>query len=428
MERTRHAASDAGSRLPTGLSERRHPDRAEREAAVVVTELSRDRLGWWIYVFALAGAALYIGYAFVGILVLGVFGYYAMRPIRDRFKTVVDSRRLAAASTVVTVLVPVFVVIFYAGFRIVQQLQSRFDRGLVSMLVSGLTGLEAVPGGKSSSLSTVLRNPPSLTELASLSFGSGLEQGLQVVNAVFGAFLLLALSVVFAYALLAYDGELSTVFETLVGGRETTVHTYALAVDDDLESVFFGNVLFVVIMSVVATVTYAATNLVAPPGLTVPMVLTLGFLTGAASLIPVVVGKVVYLPLVAYLAFDAIESGGSLLFVGGALLVYVFVLDVLPQSFVQPYVSGRQLDTLILLFAYILGPVLFGWYGFFLLPIVFVLMLETIRIVLPELLHGDPIDPEADVAEDTGADPQEVRTDTPSEESASNDNQGAVNS
>lgn len=393
-----------------------------------MTELSRDRLGWWIYVSALAGTALYIGHAFVGVLVLGVFGYYAMRPIRDRFNAVVDSRRLAAASTVVAVLVPVFLVIFYAGLRIVQQLQSRFDQGLASMLVSGLTGLEAVPGSESASLSTILRNLPSLPELSSPSFGSGVEQGLQVVNAVFGALLLLTLSVVFAYALLAYDEELSTVFATLVGGRETTVHAYALAVDDDLESVFFGNVLFVVIMSVVATVTYVATNLVAPPGLAVPMVLTLGFLTGAASLIPVVVGKVVYLPLVAYLAFDAIESGGSLIFVGGVLLVYVFVLDVLPQSFVQPYVSGRQLDTLILLFAYVLGPILFGWYGFFLMPIVFVLMLEAIRIVLPELLHGDPIDPEADVAEDTGADPQEVRTDAPSEESASNDDQGVVDS
>jgi len=99
-------------------------------------------------------------------------------------------------------------------------------------------------------------------------------------------------------------------------------------------------------------------------------------------------------------------------FVGGALVVYVFVLDLLPQSFVQPYVSGREINAILLLFAYILGPMLFGWYGFFLMPILFVLMLETTRIVLPELLRAEPIAPDVKVAKDTGADPEEVSEET----------------
>ncbi|WP_458210731.1 hypothetical protein [Haladaptatus sp. NG-SE-30] len=66
---------------------------------------------------------------------------------------------------------------------------------------------------------------------------------------------------------------------------------------------------------------------------------------------------------------------------------------------------------MLLLFAYILGPILFGWYGLFLLPIVFVLMLEAVRIVLPELLHGDPIVAEPYLAEGTGADAEEMQQD-----------------
>jgi hypothetical protein len=62
-----------------------------------------------------------------------------------------------------------------------------------------------------------------------------------------------------------------------------------------------------------------------------------------------------------------------------------------------------------LLFAYILGPILFGWYGFFLLPIVFVLMLEMVRILLPELFHGEPIVPEPGLAEENGADTEEMQ-------------------
>jgi predicted PurR-regulated permease PerM len=378
-----------------------------------VTTLSRNRVGWWIYVLVLAGAALFIGHSFVGLLVLGLFGYYATRPICDRVSTVTDSESLAAALTVLTFLIPVFLVVFYTGYRILQQLQRRTNEGVVSMLTSRFMELRAVPGTEGTDPSFLLQHPPSLDQLTSLSSGSGLEQAVNALNAIAGGVLLIGLAVALAYALLEYDDALSDGFATLVGGRETTVYTYALAVDDDLESIFFGNLLFAVVMSVVATVTYMATNLVSPSGIHVPMVFTLGFLTGVASLIPVVVGKVVYLPLVAYLGFQATETGGGgFVFVGGVLVVYFLVLDILPQSFIQPYVSGRQLNTLLLLFAYILGPILFGWYGFFLMPILFVLMLETVRIVLPELLRAEPIGPDVNVARDTGADPEDVSENT----------------
>jgi hypothetical protein len=108
------------------------------------------------------------------------------------------------------------------------------------------------------------------------------------------------------------------------------------------------------------------------------------------------------------------QAGGNTFpFVGGVLVVYVLVLDLLPQSFIQPYLSGRELDMVLLLFAYILGPILFGWYGFFFLPIVVVLVFEAARIVLPELLRGVPLRPEPSLAEDVGSHPQEKRDDTP---------------
>jgi len=132
-------------------------------------------------------------------------------------------------------------------------------------------------------------------------------------------------------------------------------------------------------------------------------------LTGVASLVPIVVGKVVSLPVVGYPAFSAVGAGGrGLPSVGAALVVYFLVLDILPQTFLQPYVTGHHLNTLVLLFAYVLGPIFFGWYGFFLVPIVFVLSIEAVRIVFPELLHGESVDPAADVAQ------QRVRRPRPS--------------
>jgi len=371
---------------------------------------SRNSAFWWLYVAVLTAAALFIGHAFIGILVLGLFGYYATRPICARFDRVVDSHALAAALTVATVLVPVLVLTIYALVRVYLQVQQQFEGSVLSILISQVVGPGTVDED-GVSIPELLRNPPSGMELTDLLFGPEVQQGVRIVDAVFGTVLLLALAVTLSYAMLQYDNAMAENFARVVGGPDKTVYSYALAVDSDLESVFFGNFLFVLVMSLIATVTYALTNLVAPPGFNVPMAFTLGVLTGVASLLPIVVGKVVYLPVVAYLGMTAAQNGRGYAFVGGALVTYFLVLDILPQSFLQPYITGKQLNPLVLLFAYILGPILFGWYGFFFLPIVFILMLELVRVVLPELLRGEPIDSTPSVAEGTGASPEEMQDD-----------------
>ena len=378
----------------------------------------RSSVFWWIYVSVLLGAALFIAHSFVAILVLGLFGYYATRPIRSRFQRVVDSKRVAAGLTALTVLLPLLMLTLYAGLRTVQQIQARFEGSLIEVVVSRVFGVDVEEFGSGD----LLQNPPPLTQVTDRLVTLPVEQGMQILNLISGTVLLVALAVTLSYALLVYDETLSTVFAKIVGGRDETVYAYALAVDTDLESIFFGNLLFVLVMSVIATVTYLLTNLVAPPGLAIPMVFTLGFLTGLTSLLPVVVSKVIYLPIVGYLTFTTFRSGdGHFLFVGGVLVAYVLLLDLFPQSLLQPYISGRRVNPMILLFAYILGPILFGWYGFFLLPIVFILMLEAVRIVLPDLLHGDPIATEPAVAEGMGATAEEIQTDDTTQSPASDD-------
>jgi predicted PurR-regulated permease PerM len=236
---------------------------------------------------------------------------------------------------------------------------------------------------------------------------SVLQTSVDAASAIFGALLLVGLALTLAYFLLENDHELEDGLRRLFGGRDTTAYAYTSAVDEDLESVFFGNFLFVLIMAVIATATYWATNLVTPEGLHVPMILVLGFLTGVMSLVPIVVGKIVYLPVVGLLALPAVSTEGyQLTIVGGVLVVYFLVLDILPQTFLQPYITGRQLDMIVMMFAYLLGPVLFGWYGFFLLPILFILMLETVRIVLPSLIHGEDVTPSVEMGDSVGTNPK----------------------
>jgi hypothetical protein len=56
--------------------------------------------------------------------------------------------------------------------------------------------------------------------------------------------------------------------------------------------------------------------------------------------------------------------------------------------------------------AYTFGPLLFGWYGIFLMPMLLVLVFHFARLVLPELVQGRAIQPTAvdpGVAEPTGS-------------------------
>jgi hypothetical protein len=81
----------------------------------------------------------------------------------------------------------------------------------------------------------------------------------------------------------------------------------------------------------------------------------------------------------------------------------------------------------VMMFAYLLGPILFGWYGFFLLPILFVLIVEAIRIVLPELVRGEPLTPSAMIGDSIGTNPESaIETATDGEKTISEGNDAVV--
>ena len=366
------------------------------------------RTGWWAFVLVLGLAAAFLAYSFVGLLMIGVFGYYATRPIYNRLDDAIDSDGVAAGITISLVIVPIVLLALYAGFQVFQQVQQ---------LVGGAAGPAAVvqsylnvgplSNAQQAAITSIVQNPRRLLTNPQQTIGTFLQTGLRVVSAIVGGLLLIALGVTLSYFLLENQEQLSDGLIELFGGRDTVAYAYAAAIDEDLESVFFGNFLFVVVMSVIATAVYWGTNYLAPPGLIVPMIFVLGFLTGVASLVPIVVGKVIYVPIVAYLGWQATQAGGAaLVFVGGTLVVYFLALDILPQTFLQPYITGRRLDMVMMMFAYLLGPILFGWYGFFLLPIVFIVMLEALRIVVPELLHGEALTPDISMGGDIGTDPE----------------------
>jgi predicted PurR-regulated permease PerM len=127
----------------------------------------------------------------------------------------------------------------------------------------------------------------------------------------------------------------------------------------------------------------------------VPYPTLAGALTGVASLIPVIGMKIVYVPLAAATATPTLLGGdiAPLAYVVAFVVVAVVVVDTVPDLLLRPYFSGETTHVGLLMLAYILGPVVFGFHGLFLAPIVLVLLLTFGDTALPRLLGVEPADP-----------------------------------
>lgn len=364
-------------------------------------DLDRRRAGWWLVAALLAGVVAWFVLSFVGTFVLGLFVYYGARPVNRRLQAKFHFDGVAATLTLLFLVVPVLALLGYTGFVALSEL-SAVAGGDAARLVA-----ERLPGNYRS-VAGVLQHPHQfLNQLGNLS---DLQQGVDTVVKTLGAIttglLHLTLALAFAFFLFRDGDRLQAWYRTEVGGRDTAAYSYLAGVDADLEVVYVGSVLTVLAVTVGAVVFYNAYNVVAPSAVSLPFPTLLAVLTGLATFVPLVVGKLVYVPASAYLGWRAVASDPGLLVYPVAFLVVTFLfLDLLPQSVVQPYISGQSMHEGAVLFAYVLGAAMFGWYGLFLGPLLLVLVVQFANVVLGDLLRGGPFTPEPTGATTLGTDP-----------------------
>ena len=236
----------------------------------------------------------------------------------------------------------------------------------------------------------MLLNNPDVVDFLRRSFDAALSYAGLVGNGLLHLFVMLAL----AFYLLRDGPRLARWGIDRFGDSHGVLERYATAVDDDFSSIFFGNILNAIFTGIIGATCYNLLNF-GLAGPAVPYPYLVGLLTGVASLVPVVGMKLVYVPVGGYLAATGVGTPDGLAFVIAFLLVSFLIVDVLPDLVLRPYVSGRDLHVGSVMLAYILGPLLFGWYGIFLGPVVLVLAVQFARLVLPELAAREPIRPYA---------------------------------
>ena len=364
---------------------------------MVSFELDIDwpRTAWILLGLVLGGAVLFVVHRFVGTFVFGLFLYYATRRLYRRVRRRVDQPSIAAGVSLVGLVLPALLLL---GYTLVIALQQLDD------FVAELDGEES--GSQLAQLLEVadpyLDLPSALDDPSTLLDNvGGVGTIASTLEALVGYLGVLGTGLLHLFVMLALAFYLLRDGQRFANwGRQATVDRpifveFVAEVDESFDKVFYGNILNAIITGLIGAIVYMLLNQVAPGPVAIPYAALTGVLAGVASLIPIVGMKLVYVPMAAYLAILASTSGEGWWFVALFAVVSFVVVDVIPDLLVRPYVSGGKLHTGALMFAYILGPLIWGWYGIFLGPIVLVLVTHFARLVVPELLAVGPLGEDA---------------------------------
>ncbi|MCU4751975.1 AI-2E family transporter [Halobacteria archaeon AArc-curdl1] len=347
------------------------------------------RLAIGAIVAALFAIVAYVAISFVAVIVFAVFLYYAVRPIYRTLERFDLPRRVRALLALVLFGIPFLVLLAYTIGIIALETQAFIetydvqDQVLEQALEEfDLTGIDL------DELTTVVSEAVSQASLG-LLFVS-MTGAISVIGATVVQLLIV---VVLTYYMLI-DGPRFVGWLLENYDESGVLKTYVDAVDPELSMTLFGNIVNVFITAIVGVITFYTYNAFAPAAVAVPFPALLGALAGLGSLIPVVGIKLVYVPLTVLLAVNAWLTGDlSLLIPVGVLFaVSGVVVDFIPDFFIRAHISGEQTHTGLLLVAYIVGPIVFGFYGLFLAPILLILVINAVFVFVPYVITGEPPD------------------------------------
>ncbi len=347
---------------------------------------------------------LYIFYNFIGALSLGIFIYYSTRPVYRKLRERDINKTISAAVAPIAFLLPVLILLMYT-LRIVtvearaifiqagDSLFSFIDEEFIETFIEGeeltmiLPEIDSIQNLTSTEIAHIIQNIDSNALESFLD--SGMQFGFALFSSLSGIFFTLLIAFSLAFYLLR-DGTILKNKIYSFTNYDRTITKYIKKLDNDLEVVFFGNILLAIFTGVIGAISFTLLTIFFPGGNILAYPALIGILCGVTSLIPVIGMKLVYWPVtVIILGIGYIENGiPGLLFPIVFFIVGLIIVDTIPDFIARPYISSRGgISTGLIFFSYVLGPLTFGWYGLFLGPLIFVIMYEFIEIILPKIIH-----------------------------------------
>jgi predicted PurR-regulated permease PerM len=352
--------------------------------------LDAGRTAWLLLGIAIAAVIVVALTTYLGALLFAVFLYFATRPLYHRLNGRLDRPNVAVTLTLLAVVLPLVVVVGYAGLLALQELSQFLSTHSLDGLRSSLQPyLGLVREGRVRELWRVLVTDPGqpLDPAVQRVLEGALGRVTTVAGVAFAVVSQLFLMSILLFYFLRDDDKVRDWFFESVGYDQRVVE-FVSKVSDDLQTVFFGNLLIVAVSGGVAAVTYLLLNAVSADGSVVATPVLLGLLIGIGTLIPLVGMKVVYVPYTAYLVALAVTGGAPVWHPVVFLLLTFVVVDAVPDFFIRSYLASRgSVHMGLVLVGYALGTLAFGWAGLFLGPVVVVLAVHFGRLIFPRLVR-----------------------------------------
>ncbi|CAI50379.1 AI-2E family transport protein [Natronomonas pharaonis DSM 2160] len=353
--------------------------------------MDEKRLAVAAFGVLVAAVVAYVAARFIAALTVAVFLYYSTRRFYALLGRLRLPKRIRAVLALSVLGVPLMLLISYTVILLAVEARQFVEEYPVFESapddVAWFEGLEDLPEPTINGIIQAYQAGD-----LDIFIDFAVEHAAFLSSLITGLLLNLLIVVVVTYYLLI-DGTKARDW-LLRFDEDAIVREYLEAVDDELEAVLFGNLLNVIVISLIAVAVFMGYNAAVPAPVEVPYPALAGALTGVASLIPVVGMKIVYLPLAVAAAVPVVLDGPTelLVYIVGFLALAVIVVDTIPDLVLRPYFSGNRTHVGLLMLAYIFGPVVFGFYGLFFAPILLVLGLTFADTALPRLLGVDPDD------------------------------------
>ncbi|WP_458209320.1 AI-2E family transporter [Haladaptatus sp. NG-SE-30] len=354
----------------------------------------RSWIGWWIFALALAVVLVVSLDTYLGWLIFGLFLYYVARPIARWLQHRGLSSGIASLVTLAVIILPFVALLGAVVVVAFGQLSAIRPADIEQFAQTFFPGFD---------VETIPTDPTQLYESATqLLSDPSIRNVFGQLGAFVGTFAAQAynlfLALIFTFFLVRDEDRIVDWFRTTVTDEGTTTYDYLQAVDRGLTSVYFGYTLTIFVIIIISAIIYNLLNLIAPPGMAIPQTMLVAIATGLATIIPLVGRSIVYLFVVLYLGIIAVQTDPTRLWF--PIIFYAImglVFDNIVRTYIRPYLSGRMFHTGLIMFAYLLGPPIFGWYGIFLGPFIMVIVVQFLGVVFPEMLHGGSAEPDTTV-------------------------------
>ena len=342
----------------------------------------RSSWGWIAVGVLLLSIFLYIGYRLVISIIFGIFIYYGTRPVYRKVKEKMGDRKSALFSVLIVGLpmLVLFVMVLFSGYHHITEVLQATNSTAVEMLPKN-TEFSEMAELFSGSLRQIVE-----TEGVYGMFARYLGIVSSFADTLLRAVFTLFFSFVFAYLLFSWGPEIRKDLVELFGNSGGVLEEFMEDLDKNLSILFFGNLVNMLITGTIATLTYLLMNYFSPGAVYIPSPITVGLAAGFASLIPILGPKIVYVPVFIFMLWKTLVMSIGLpgyVFSIVFLVISSFVVDGVPDMVIRPIVSGGRINQGALFVSYLVGPVIFGFVGFFLLPVIVMTFISFHRKVLP---------------------------------------------